>query len=66
MFKQKNMLSTVLKILLYGVVNFALVLTLIPIAKYNIGGAIEGQLVPIAIIVAVTGLVNYIMVNNKF
>ena len=66
MFKQKNTLSTVIKILLYGVVNFALVLTLIPIAKYKIGGSIQNQLVPIAIIVAVTGLVNYIMVNNKF
>jgi|GEM_PF-3295204 len=63
---KKNMLSTVVKILLYGGVNFALVLTLIPIAQYKIGGAIEGQLVPIAIIVTVTGLVNYMMVNSKY
>jgi len=65
-FPKKNLLSMVLRILLYGGVNFALILTLIPIAKYNIGGGIEGQLVPIAIIVAVTGLVNYMMVNSKF
>jgi len=41
---KKNMLSTVVKILLYGGVNFALVLTLIPIAQYKIGVQLRGNL----------------------
>ena len=66
MFMRKSILSKLLKILLYGVVNFVVILVLISLTKFNSSSALQGQLIPIAIIVFVTGLVDYIMINKKF
>lgn len=66
MFMKKSLLSKILKILLYGIVNFVVVLALISVTKYNSNSAIQGQLLQIGIIVFVTGLVDYIMINKKF
>lgn len=66
MFMRKSLLSKVLTILLYGIVNFVVILALISVTKFNSGSAIQGQLLQISIIVFVTGLVDYIMINKKF
>lgn len=66
MFMKKSLLSKVLKILLYGIVNFVVILALISVTKFNSSSAIQGQLLQISIIVFVTGLVDYLMINKKF
>jgi len=70
MFNRKSMLSKLLKILLYGIVNFVVILVLISITKFNSTGSIQaliqGQLPQICIIVFVTGLVDYTMINTNF
>lgn len=66
MFGRKSLLSKIMKILLYGIVNFVVILALISVTKFNSHSAIQGQLLQICIIVLVTGLVDYIMINKKF
>ncbi len=69
MFGRRNLLSKILKIFLYGIINFLLVLGLVSITKVNFQfsiHAIQSQFLQICIIVFVTGLVNYIIINNKF
>ena len=66
MFMRKSILSKLLKILLYGVVNFVVILVLISLTKFNSSNALQGQLIPIVIIVFVTGFIDYIMINKKF
>ena len=66
MFMRKSILSKILKILLYGVVNFVVILVLISLTKFNSSNALQGQLIPIVIIVFVTGFIDYIMINKKF
>ncbi len=66
MFGKKSMLSKILKILLYGTVNLVLILGLINITKFNSQAPIQSQLLQILIIIAVTGLVNHIIINKKF
>lgn len=66
MFGRKSILSKIMKIFLYGVVNFVVILALISVTKFNSNSSIQGQLLQILIIVFVTGLVDYIMINKKF
>ncbi len=65
MLSNKGMLSKLIKIFLYGVINFAVVLILISITKYNSQVSFQTQLIPMAIIIFATGLVNYIIVDKK-
>ena len=65
MFGRKSRLSQLFNILLYGIVNFGAVLALISITKFNINGSFQGQLLQICIIVFVTGLVDYVVINKK-
>ncbi|MDW7669688.1 MAG: hypothetical protein SCJ93_12750 [Bacillota bacterium] len=66
MFGKKSMLSKIIKIFIYGSVNLVLVLGLINITKFNSQAPIQSQLLQILIIVAVTGFVDYIIINKKF
>ena len=66
MFRRSNILSKILKIFLYGIVNFVGILALISITKFNSHGSLQDQLLQICIIIFVTGLVDYIMINKKF
>ena len=65
MFRRKSMLSKILKIFLYGLVNFMIILSLISATKFNSHGSIQGQLLQICIIIFVTGFVDYIIINKK-
>ena len=69
MFRKISTLSKIIKIFLYGVVNFVVVLGLISITKFNSHSSIQSllkdQLLQICIIIFVTGLVDYIVVNRK-
>ena len=65
MFGRKSRLSQIYNILLYGIVNFGAVLGLVSITKFNIHGSFQSQLLKICIIVFVTGLVDYIVINRK-
>lgn len=60
------MLSQILKIFLYGIVNFVVILGLISLTKFNSHGSIQSQLPQICIIILVTGFVDYIVINKKF
>lgn len=62
---RKSTLSVILKVFLYGIINFVVVLALISVTKYNRQGTIQDQIVPILIIIFVTGLVDYIVINKK-
>jgi len=66
MFKRRTTLSKILKIFLYGIVNFVVILALISITKYNSHGSIQGQLLQICIIIFVTGIIDYLIINKKF
>ncbi|MBC8059579.1 MAG: hypothetical protein H7Y18_02830 [Clostridiaceae bacterium] len=66
MFRRKSMLSQILKIFLYGIVNFVVILGLISITKFNSHGSIQSQLPQICIIIFVTGFVDYLVINKKF
>ena len=66
LFRKTSMLSKIFTILLYGLVNLLLVLGLVSITKFNSNGALESQLPQILIIIFVTGLVDYIVINRKF
>jgi len=66
MFGRKSLLSKILKALLYGTVNFIVVLVMISLTKYNSQASIQSQLLPILIIVSVTGIVDNIVINKKF
>ena len=65
MFGIKSRLSHISNILLYGIVNFGAVLGLISITKFNIRGSFQSQLLQSCIIVFVTGLIDYIVINRK-
>lgn len=41
------------------------ILVLISVLKVNSHGSIQGQLIPVCIIIFVTGFVDYIIINNK-
>jgi len=66
MFRKKSMLSQILKIFIYGVVNFVVILGLISITKFNSHGPIQSQLPQICLVIFVTGFVDYIVINKKF
>jgi hypothetical protein len=66
MFRRTTTLSKIIKIFLYGIVNFVVVLALISITKFNSHGPIQGQLLPICIIIFVTGIIDYLIINKKF
>lgn len=70
MFRKASMLSKILKIFLYGAVNLIVILVLISVTKFNSHGTIQvllkNQLLPICIIIFVTGLIDYVMINSKF
>lgn len=65
MFGRKSRSSQIFNILLYGIVNFGVVLGLISITKFNVQGSFQSQLLQICIIVCLTGLVDYIVINRK-
>jgi len=65
MFGRKSRVSQISNILLYGVINFGAVLGLISITKFNTRGSFQSQLLQICIIVLVTGLMDYIVINRK-
>ena len=66
LFRKTSMISKIFTILLYGLVNMLLVLGLVSITKFNSNGALESQIPQILIIIFVTGLVDYIVINRKF
>ena len=66
LFRKTSMLSKIFTILLYGLVNLLLVLGLVSITKFNSHGVLQSQLPQILIIIFVTGLVDYIVINRKF
>lgn len=65
-FKKMSLLSKIFKIFIYGLVNLVLVLGLVSVTKFNVGGSYEKQIPQILIIIFVTGLVDYIAINKKF
>lgn len=65
-FKRKSMLSKIFTIFLYGLVNLLLVLGLVSATKFNSHGALGSQLVQICIIIFITGLVDFVVINRKF
>lgn len=66
LFRRKNILSKIFTIFIYGLVNLLLVLGLVSVTKFNSHGALESQLVQICIIIFITGLVDFIVLNKKF
>lgn len=65
MLSKKGLLSKVIKIVLYGIINFAVVMVLISLTKYNSQVSIQSQILPICLIILGTGLVNYIIADRK-
>ena len=65
-FRRKSMLSKIFTIFLYGLVNLLLVLGLVSITKFNSHGPLGSQLVQICIIIFITGLVDFVVINKKF
>lgn len=66
MFRRKSTLSKILTIFIYGLVNLVLVLGLVSVTKFNIHGPYQSELLQACIIIFVTGLVDYLMINRKF
>lgn len=66
MFRKISMLSKIMKMFLYGIVNLVIVLGLISMTKFNSHGSIQGQLLQICIIIFVTGFIDYLLINKKF
>ena len=66
MFRRKSILSKILTIFLYGIVNFLLVLGLISVTKFNSHGSMQGQLLQVCVIIFVTGFADYLIINKKF
>ena len=66
MFGKKSALSKIIKVLIYGAVNFGAVLGLMHLTSFNSQSGLPGQLPQILIIIVVTGVVNYIMMKQKF
>jgi len=66
MFGKKSALSKIIKVLIYGAVNFGAVLGLMHLTSFNSQSELQGQLPQILIIIVVIGVVNYIMMKQKF
>lgn len=64
-FRKTSMLAKIFTIFIYGLVNLVLVLGLVSVTKFNKNGPLESQLLQICIIIFITGLVDYIVINRK-